>query len=62
MLGNAPIGSMIHGGIPGLSTWVMDTLNKAGSRVILMSAILATISLYIRIILGYERGWQGRAD
>jgi len=62
MLGNAPVGAMIYGGIPAISTWVMETLNKAGSRVILMSAILATISLYIRIILGYERGWQGRAD
>jgi hypothetical protein len=62
MLGKAPIGEMIWTGFMPVSDWIMNVANKAGSRVILMSAIIATIALYIRIILGYERGWMGRGD
>lgn len=62
MLGKAPIGEMIWTGFTPISDWIMNVANKAGSRVILMSAIIATIALYIRIILGYERGWMGRGD
>ncbi len=45
-----------------MTTWIMDVANKAGARVIIMSAIIATIALYIRIILGYERSWMGRGE
>jgi len=62
MLGKAPIGELLWGGLPDVSNWILNVINTAGSRVILMSAILAMIALYIRIILGYERGWMGRGD
>lgn len=62
MLGNAPVGEAIWGGFKPMTTWIMDVANKAGARVIIMSAIIATIALYIRIILGYERSWMGRGE
>ena len=62
MLGQAPIGESIWGWIPGMSSWILNVPNKASSRVILLSAILATSALYVRILLGYERGWMGRGD
>lgn len=62
MLGQAPIGESIFGWIPGMSSWVLNVANKASSRVIILSSIIATAALYMRIILGYERGWMGRGD
>lgn len=62
MLGKAPIGESIWFGFVPLSNFILGVLNKASSRVIVMSSLLATTALYIRIILGYERGWMGRGD
>lgn len=62
MLGKAPIGESIWFGFVPLSNFTLFVLNKAYSRVIVMSSLLATTALYIRIILGYERGWMGRGD
>lgn len=62
MLAKAPIGESIFGpGIVVLGDFVLGIANKAGRRVFLMAMILASIALTIRIILGYERGWMGRA-
>jgi len=62
MLAKAPIGETIFGlGIVKLTDFVLNVANTAGRRVFLMAMILATIALTIRIILGYERGWMGRA-
>jgi len=62
MLAKAPIGESIWSGFPVLSDWILNVPNRAGVTVIIMSGILASIALYIRVILGYERGWMGRAD
>jgi len=62
MLGYAPIGEMISGHIPSLTKWIMDVPNTAGNRVIILSGIIGIVALYVRIILGYERGWMGRGD
>ena len=62
MLAKAPIGQSLFGhGIVVIGDFVLGVANTAGRRVFLMSMILATIALTIRIILGYERGWMGRA-
>lgn len=62
MLGNAPIGEIIWSGFPSLKNWIMNVPNNAGARVIILSEIIAVIALYMRIILGYERGWMGHGD
>ncbi|MCS7385178.1 MAG: hypothetical protein NDF55_00365 [archaeon GB-1867-005] len=60
MLGKIPLGELIWSGLPPLAHWLLDVPNKAGARVIMISATLATVALYIRTLLGYERGWMGR--
>jgi len=62
MLGKAPIGEMIWGYFPVLTTWLTDVPNTAGVRTLILSGIIAVTALYVRIILGYERGWMGRGD
>lgn len=62
MLGNAPIGELMWPGFVTLKDWVNLVWVRAEARVIIMSSILATLALYVRIILGYERGWMGRGD
>lgn len=62
MLAKAPIGESIFGyGIVVVGDFVLSIANKAGRTVFLMAMILAAISQTIRIILGYEKGWMGRA-
>ncbi len=60
MLGRIPLGELVWGGFPSLAFWLLNIPNKAGARVIMISATLATVALYIRTLLGYERGWMGR--
>jgi len=62
MLGNAPIGELIWPGFVPLKDWINQVWVKAESRVITISGLLATLALYVRIILGYERGWMGRGE
>jgi len=62
MLGNAPIGELIWPGFVPLKDWINQVWVKAEGRVIIISGLLATLALYVRIILGYERGWMGRGE
>jgi len=62
MLAKAPIGESIFGyGVVSVGDYVLGIANKSGRTVFLMAMIIAAISQTIRIILGYEKGWMGRA-
>jgi ABC-type transport system involved in cytochrome c biogenesis permease subunit len=56
MLGKSTIGEKIWGGIPYIGQWVLDIPNTAGSRGILLGATLGAIAVFLRVILGIERG------
>lgn len=62
MLGNAPIGELIWPGFVTLKDWINNVWVRAEGRVIIISGLLATLALYVRILLGYERGWMGRGE
>ncbi|MEM3986593.1 MAG: hypothetical protein QXR39_07460 [Candidatus Methanomethylicia archaeon] len=62
MLGNAPIGELIWPGFVPLKDWVNNVWVRAEARVIIISGLLATLALYVRMLLGYERGWMGRGE
>jgi hypothetical protein len=55
ILGQAPIGSVIWSRLPDVSEWMMDVVNLAGQRAIIISAALATVITGLRIIVGVER-------
>ncbi|MEM2305835.1 MAG: hypothetical protein QXK51_10880 [Candidatus Methanomethylicia archaeon] len=62
MLGNAPVGELIWSGFVPLKDWINNVWVRAEARVIIISGLLATLALYVRILLGYERGWMGRGE
>jgi predicted membrane channel-forming protein YqfA (hemolysin III family) len=71
MLGRVPLGDMIpvwpHAGaepwhISELSQWIMDYMNAAGQRGILLGILLSVIGISLRVIFGIERTYMGGAD
>ncbi|MGQ9705595.1 MAG: hypothetical protein ACUVWP_01145 [bacterium] len=56
MLGKSTLGEQISPYIPIVGEWVMDVPNSAGSRGILLGASLGGIAVFLRVILGIERG------
>lgn len=68
MLGRVSIGSNMTGWLPdslkflhlpNIATFIMDFLNKAGQRAIMICAGLGIIGSSLRIILGIERSYLG---
>ena len=72
MLGNVPIGDLVWNnvmswtpwadGASGTRQWILDILNSAARRGIILGVSLGVISQSIRIILGIERSYLGGGD
>jgi len=56
-LWNAPIGSVIWSGFPGLGAWLLAVPTGGAFRGVLLGASLGLISMGIRILTGRERGY-----
>lgn len=65
MLGRVPVGDMITASLPeamqlsAIATWIMNVLNTAGQRAIMIGIALGLVSTSLRIILGLERSYLG---
>jgi hypothetical protein len=67
MLGRVPVGDAAAGlfNIPEvimpskIATWIMNYINTAGQRAIMIGIALGTVSTSLRIILGIERSYLG---
>jgi uncharacterized membrane protein YozB (DUF420 family) len=65
MLGRVPIGDMLTGWLPRdyqmsqWANWIMNVLNTAGQRAIMIGIALGLVSNALRIILGLERSYLG---
>lgn len=59
MLGRAPIGEVMWSGAPVVSEWIMDVVNLAGSRAILISTAIGTVGVALRILTGMDRSHLG---
>lgn len=62
MLGNAPIGALIWGRLPGISRWLLDVASLAGQRGILIGASIGGFVTSLRVLVGIERGHLGGLD
>ena len=51
--------SMSEFTLPGLTDTIMQVINKAGNRVIMMGVALGVVSLSLRVILGIDRSYMG---
>ncbi len=65
MLGRVPIGDLLTSWLPKSyqmsqwATWIMNVLNTAGQRAIMIGIALGLVSTSLRIILGLERSYLG---
>jgi hypothetical protein len=69
MLGRVPLGEWVSGWLvgtkfeflylPTITDWIMEVMNMAGQRAVLMGAALGLIATGIKIILGIERSYLG---
>ncbi len=65
MLGRVPVGDLITQWLPRdyqlsqLANWIMNILNTAGQRAIMIGIALGLVSTSLRIILGLERAYLG---
>ena len=65
MLGRVPVGDIVTGWLPRdyqmsqWANWIMNVLNTAGQRAIMIGIALGLVSNSLRIILGLERAHLG---
>ncbi len=65
MLGRVPVGDLVTGWLPPeyqlsqWANWIMNVLNTAGQRAIMIGIALGLVSTSLRIILGLERAYLG---
>ncbi len=65
MMGRVPLGDMITSWLPAQyqmsqwASWIMQVMNTAGQRAIMIGIALGLVSTSIRIILGLERSYLG---
>lgn len=65
MLGRVPVGDLLTGWLPRdyqlsqWANWIMNVLNTAGQRAIMIGIALGLVSTSLRIILGLERSYLG---
>jgi len=60
ILGSVPVGEAVWGQFPTLVAWVMNCLQTAGKRSILIGAALGAIATGMKMIVGAERGYLAR--
>src|SRR5262245_30719492 len=56
ILGSVPVGEAMWGGFPRLVEWVMNCLQTAGKRAILIGAALGAVATGMKMIVGAEKG------
>jgi len=59
MLGRVPIGEVISPSLPTAANWIMNVINTAGQRGVMICSALGYISISLRMLLGLERSSYG---
>lgn len=61
MIGRVSIGEFLWPGFPALTEWLLDVPNLAAKRAVAIGVGLGAVSTALKIILGIERSYLGRA-
>jgi len=61
MLGQIPVGDMIHSSVPALKDWVLTVPNMAAQRGIMLGLGLSMFATSLKILLGIERSYLGKS-
>jgi hypothetical protein len=59
MLGRAPVGELMFKGFPDWANWLVNVVNMAGQRGMMIGAGIGAIASGLRVLLGIERGHMG---
>lgn len=59
IVGGVSLGEKMWGGFPDLTSWIMEVLQNAGKRAILIGAALGAMATGVKIILGIEKSYLG---
>ena len=59
MLAKAPIGEYWFPGLPKVTNWIMQVVNLAGMRGIMISSAIGVVCVSARILLGIDRSHLG---
>lgn len=62
MLGRVPLGEAMWSKFPIISDWILNVLNTAGQRGIMLGVGLSQIAIALRILFGIERTYMGGGD
>ncbi len=61
MIGRVSIGEFVWSGFPPLTEWLLDVPNLAAKRAVAIGVGLGAVSTALKIILGIDRSYLGRA-
>jgi len=62
MIGRVPLGEKMWEHFPTTSDWILNVLNTAGQRGIMLGVGLSQIAIALRILFGIERTYMGGGD
>ncbi len=62
MIGRVPVGEFISKSMPDIAEWIMDILNVAGHRGIMIAMGIGFVSQCLRILVGYSRRHLGAVE
>lgn len=61
MIGQIPLGGMLHWSIPALKDWLLMHPNMAAQRGIMLGLGLSMFATSLKILLGIERSYMGKS-
>jgi hypothetical protein len=59
IVGGVPLGELVWLGFSELTSWIMEVLQTAGKRAILIGAALGAVSTGVKVLLGIEKSYLG---
>lgn len=59
IVGGVPLGERVWSGFPEMTSWIMEVLQTAGKRAILIGAALGAVSTGVKMIFGIEKSYLG---
>jgi hypothetical protein len=57
MFGNIGVGAAVSSAFPSIKDWILQVPSTAAGRGLIIAVAVGTVSMGLRTLFGYERGW-----